>query len=516
MAASRSRRFDEAAACFADWTALEPESAAAWLSLARVQAMAGLRPDARRSCDEALKRDASVLRAHLFSARLAATANDGKLRIAAMTAAVALRPAAVAMRLVLVRLLLRRIQPKAAMAVAKEALGLSPSDEHAVLAVARCHLALGHLVEAEALVERPQEAVPADAALAAERDRLRHDIAVRRARVAEASGDAAVVGRVAFVDAPVAVRAVPTLRGSAGRVRLAAVAESPPEPRPDGADARSGSAERAGGVTRAALEALGRARRRPGFVDHLLIVRALILRDIRLHHQNGRLGVLVELVRPAIVVFVHYWLFYLLHKPMPAQIPIEVYVLAGFSVWFAFNGAWLGASTGGKWPAGVTALPGVTDLHLRVAKAAWSLLLNLVFCLLALVPLQLFNRDLPFANVPETCAIFAMAGIMGFGFGLILERLGRLVSFIKIVEKLSTWALFVTSGLYFSVDTSPPVVAGYFLWNPLLHLVEYERHAFDPGYPVAMLDLAFPAVVAVVMLVTGLLLYGSLRCPAQD
>ncbi len=248
----------------------------------------------------------------------------------------------------------------------------------------------------------------------------------------------------------------------------------------------------------------------------MLIVRALILRDLRLRHRDNSLGVVVELIRPAVVVFVHYWLFYLLRKPMPGQIPIETYVLAGFSVWFAFNGSWLGAGSGGKWPAGATSLPGVTELHLRIAKAVWPLLLNLVFCFLALVPLKLVDRDLPLANVPETSLIFAIAGASGFGLGLMTDRLGRRVPLVKTFEKLLTWGLFVTSGLYFSIETTPPIVAGWFWYNPLLHLVEYERHAFDPGYPVALLDLSYPAVVMVGLLIAGLLVYGSVRCPAHD
>jgi len=153
---------------------------------------------------------------------------------------------------------------------------------------------------------------------------------------------------------------------------------------------------------------------------------------------------------------------------------------------------------------------------MRVAKAAWGLLLNLVFCLVAVIPLSLVDRGLPLASVPETCAVFAIAGLSGFGLGLILERLGRLFSFLKTVEKLLTWAIFVTSGLYFSVETTPPQVAYYFLWNPMLHLVEYERNAFDPGYPVALLDLRYPACVMVFLLITGLLVYGGVRCPARD
>ncbi len=520
LTACRKRRFDDALTAFERRVALEPTNAVAWLSLARCQAIAGREGEAKSSCVRSLALDPAQFRGHCLLARLASRAEDGKLRIAALKEAVALRPDAVHLRLILVGLMLRRIQHKAAMAVAKEALVLAPDDPRVMLTVARCHLVLGHLAQAEAMLERSGGAE----AFAEERDGLRRDLVARRDRTdAPSSADGTAPGsdgalnrkaKTSVVAAVLPDKDLSTQQSvPIGLTPMAAPMDRAPKWM--GA-ARSGALNVEAFVTADVLRAIERARRGPGFVDHLLIVRALILRDLRLRHRNNSLGVLSELVRPAVVVFVHYWLFYVIHKPMPGQIPIEVYVLAGFSVWFAFNGSWLGAASGGKWPAGATSLPGVTELHLRIAKAAWPLLLNLTFCFLALIPLKFIDRDLPFANVPETSLIFAIAGLSGFGLGLMLDRLGRRFALAKTFEKLLTWGLFVTSGLYFSIETTPPVVAGWFWYNPLLHLVEYERHAFDPGYPVALLDLSYPAVVMVGLLVAGLLVYGSVRCPAHD
>ena len=519
LSACRMRRFDDALVTFERLVAVDPANAGAWLILARCQMLAGRFGEAQSSCERSLALNAAQFRGQWLLARLAGRAEDGKLRIAALKHAVALRPATVHLRLVLVGLMLRRIQHKAAMVVAKEALVLAPADPRVILAVARCHLVLGHLAQAEAMLHRAGEAEGHET----ERARLRQDLAVRRDRAAPPSPAAeaspATESGVRQTAGPaVAVAVLPDeARSSVQAIQIGLT----PRPKPIGrmpqrTSTRPGALNVESLVTLDVLRGIERSRRGPGFVDHVLIVRALILRDLRLRHRDNSLGVLLELVRPAVVVFVHYWLFYLLHKPMPGQIPIEVYVLAGFSVWFAFNGSWLGAASGGKWPAGATSLPGITELHLRVAKAAWPLLLNLIFCFLALVPLKLVDRDLPLANVPETSLIFVIAGLSGFGLGLMLDRLGRRLPLVKTVEKLLTWGLFVTSGLYFSIETTPPIVAGWFWYNPLLHLVEFERHAFDPGYPVALLDLSYPAVVMVGLLAAGLLVYGSVRCPAHD
>ena len=74
----------------------------------------------------------------------------------------------------------------------------------------------------------------------------------------------------------------------------------------------------------------------------------------------------------------------------------------------------------------------------------------------------------------------------------------------------------MTAGLYFSLSLTPPEIAAWFWYNPLIHLLDYERHAFDPGYPVALLDLRYPAVVAAGTLLFGLLVHRGTRCAEPD
>jgi len=256
---------------------------------------------------------------------------------------------------------------------------------------------------------------------------------------------------------------------------------------------------------------LARPVRRWVGLDNVFVIRALILRNLQLKYHGNRFGLLQELIRPVTVILAHWVLFTVLRKPMPGEIPVAAFVLAGFSVWFAFNYTVQGAAGGAKWPGGATVLPGVTAMHLRLARAAWPLLVNLVFCLVALLPFEAFGADLPLPDLPQTALVFLVAGAMGVGFGLLTERLGTVWSIVRPLEKLTVWALFVTCGLYFVVERVPPVLAAVFLYNPLLHLVELERHAFDPGYPTMMIVPAYPACVAAVLLVLGLAACRSIR-----
>ena len=246
-------------------------------------------------------------------------------------------------------------------------------------------------------------------------------------------------------------------------------------------------------------------------LDHACILRAIMLRGLALKHSGNPLWLPLELVRPTAVVVAHWVLFAVVHKPMPGQIPIPLFVLAGFSVWFAFNYAAMGAANAVKFPTATIVWPGITPMHLRLARAGWPLLVNLCFCLLGILPFRLFRSDLAPPDLPLTVLVFAIAGAGGIGYGIITDRLAAVAPAVSVIEKLLTWALFVTSGLYFVVYNSGPLAGNLLLLNPLLHLIEFERHAFDPGYPLTLVSLWYPALVAACLLTLGAASTLSLR-----
>lgn len=498
-ALAKRRMFDAASQAFAAVVALRPKDPLALMALARCRLLAGRPADARRACERALKADPALFRGQLLLARVALRLDNDVLRISALKTAADLQPGAIAIRVALAKLMLSRLNYKGAMAAAQEALALAPTDPTVRLIFVRCQVALDQLEGAKAFLAEVEERDFDATDLAS----LRQDLAVREKRASDVAASTVEPTR----DEP-AVAASSAYRSDSPSAR---------ESRPDTAPSPHIDNDFDAGQAYRDFLAIERRRDRRTLLDHLLLVWALILRDLQLHNRHNVLGVLMELVRPTIIVIAHYWLFYLLRKPMPANIPIADYVIAGFSTWFTFNAAWMAAHTETKWPGGATLFPGVTDIHLRVARASWSFMLNLVFCLCALLPLDLFHgTELSVPDVSKTWLVLGIAAGMGFGLGLVLERITLVVPAMKTIEKLLNWALFVTSGLYFSLADIPPLAADWFWYNPLIHLIESERNAFDPGYNVLFIDLRYPAVVMACLLLTGVFAHAGLRRPAYQ
>jgi capsular polysaccharide transport system permease protein len=472
----RRRRFSEATAQFSAWAEKAPDHAKAYLCLARAQLMGGDCTAARKSLRRAIGLDVSLIRGHLLLTRLSVA--NGNLWQAQLHLkhAVDAQPDNPSLRVRLAKVMLDRAQHGPAMAMAQTAMARNPGCSSAALVIARCHIARGETAKARAILARLTGDQPHWAELRAVRADLdaKCNSRNRPARSIDAArGQTLEKGAGAAVEVPEGSRNSPA---GEGRARIAF-----------------------------AMPAIG-ALAPPGIgiVDHLLILRALILRDLALRHRENRIGFITEFVRPTLVIAAHYFWFWVINKRMPGNIPIEAFVIAGFSVWFAFNYSLHGAINGAKWPAGATLVPGVTQMHLRLAKVAWAVSSNLFLCLACAIALSVYGDNVTIPDIPHTALIFLLAGGVGLGLGLVLEATSRWWPALEPMEKILTWGLYVTAGLYFSLSQLIPVLAEVLWYNPILHLIEAQRQAFDGGYPVAMITILYPAGCALGLLFTGL------------
>ena len=110
----------------------------------------------------------------------------------------------------------------------------------------------------------------------------------------------------------------------------------------------------------------------PDLLDHILIIRALMLREAKLKNlKMGVLGRFIDLIMPSVIISVHYFVFIALNRVMPAGIPVELFVLAGFTTWFVFRNT-SARVVRGEAQHGTILMPGVTSLHLLIAGGLWE------------------------------------------------------------------------------------------------------------------------------------------------
>ncbi len=244
-------------------------------------------------------------------------------------------------------------------------------------------------------------------------------------------------------------------------------------------------------------------------VDDIVVIRALLLRNLRIQHKNNPFGIFVELLRPVMICLVHYFYFTLTKRAVPGH-QYEVFTIGGFAIYFTFVTAYTGAFDGARWPNGVNQIPGVTRMHLRIAKVSWAFILYLMFAFGVVVPLSLIGHSIFVPNVLLTFATFGMAAGLGFGYGLVTNNIGIMIPALVPFLKVTQWAVFITSGVYDSLVTMPHVMAAVIWYNPLIHLAEYQRYAYYPGYPVYLVSLTYPLIWMFGLCLFGLLMNRAL------
>jgi capsular polysaccharide transport system permease protein len=245
-------------------------------------------------------------------------------------------------------------------------------------------------------------------------------------------------------------------------------------------------------------------------IDHFLIVRALILLNLRSKHFANQAGILMEFLRPTVVCILHYVLFLVLNKTFPPGIKMEQVVWAAFTIWFTVSQIYM-ALLPHRRTAHTLRFPGVSAMHMRLALCAWPVILYATFCYGSVFVMIIFGDNIAVPNVPLTAFIMLLSAMLGFGWGLLGEGICRAVPALDPVFHVLPWLVFISCGIYFSIATTPQILASIFVYNPVLHLVEYERYAFEPGYPVTLVNLWYPAACAAGLLLVGLALNRRLR-----
>jgi len=244
-------------------------------------------------------------------------------------------------------------------------------------------------------------------------------------------------------------------------------------------------------------------------MDDIFIIRALILRTLKTRYRKNPFGMISEFVRPACVCTVHYFYFSLTGRAVPCQ-QYLIFTLGGFTVWFCFSSAYLGTYQGAGRSSGVTNIPGVTLMHLCLSRALWSFMVYFVFALIVAYPLRQWGQEINPPDVLISLMTYGMAAGLGFGYGLLALAIVEIFPAVGPFIKMFRWAVFITSGVYESLTTMSRVMSPYIQYNPLIHLAEYERYAFYPGYPIYLVSLWYPFCWMLGLVFVGLVLNRAL------
>lgn len=110
------------------------------------------------------------------------------------------------------------------------------------------------------------------------------------------------------------------------------------------------------------------------------------------------------------------------------------------------------------------------------------------------------------ADLGAAMEAFSAIFMLGVAMGMFNALIGNMFPVWDLLWPPISRASLHFSGLYFVADFLTPNVRKYFAYNPLIHGVNWFRHAFYPFYPTVLDNHVFPLATAAVAIVLSLCL----------
>lgn len=232
-------------------------------------------------------------------------------------------------------------------------------------------------------------------------------------------------------------------------------------------------------------------------------IKTLVLRRFRTRHGDSRAGYAWAVIEPLCWVFVLKFGFHNGHSLPPVGTSFEVFFATGV----VMARTWRTAT-----PPIIQSLirspnrniPSISRLDTAYSMWLIDMTTGVVVMSIILVILSILGFDAT-PNDLMTC-ILAMFALFAFtiAFALFFYVLIFMVPALTHFQPILLMIIFLTSGFATVLDRMPPEFRAIVSWNPLVHLIEWFREGFYPGYRCANLDLNYAFTVTIVFLLIGL------------
>ncbi|MES2997119.1 MAG: ABC transporter permease [Verrucomicrobiota bacterium] len=250
---------------------------------------------------------------------------------------------------------------------------------------------------------------------------------------------------------------------------------------------------------------------RSPWVTFLLVLRALMLRQMATRFGAYKLGFFWMIFEPLVsVIVVGIVIGGIAGRTVP-EIPYPFFLLLGFLMLKLVSGPMstgVGVITANR---GLLVYSSVRPLDVFIARFLFDLFTTLLAFVIFCIAGMWMGIEVSLQNLHIVLASFVIIWFVGCGVGLILGlAVLRFNDLDKLVPVLNRPLVFV-SAVLFPLDTLPESIQKILLYNPLVHTIEISRTALFPNYVEHGANLAYPSVVAVILLAIGLAYYHRCR-----
>ena len=256
------------------------------------------------------------------------------------------------------------------------------------------------------------------------------------------------------------------------------------------------------------LKKLPRIKPRGGLAVMYSSIRALLLRELQTRFGQYRLGYFWIFLEPLLNIGILLLIFGAIREVISPGIDFLVFLVNGIIPFFMFRTGVTQAMNAVQSNKGLFSYKPVKPIDAVIARNFLEFLLKFVTYIAFSLVLIWFGFHIDFDAIPQLLMYWGLLFLFMFACSLVFMVIADFSQEIQKVLNVLFLLLYLLSGIIYSIQIIPMPYREYLLWNPLIHIFEYMRHAVSPTYVlVPGVSLTYFVEWLIGTMFLGLLLY---------
>jgi len=236
-------------------------------------------------------------------------------------------------------------------------------------------------------------------------------------------------------------------------------------------------------------------------------IHALLMRELKTRFGSSKLGYFWAIAEPVAQASILAILFTLIGKTSLAGVPVALFLLSGVMPFKAFSKTVTQLSAGISSNKALFAYRQVSPIDPVLTRLIIELATFFVVYILILSVMFWLGFDVWPEDLLALLAASMLLMLLGFGLALcICSAFLYWQDANKLLGMVMT-PMFFISGVFYSASMIPPKYWYLFNWNPVFHAIELSRDAFFISYQTPIGSWSYLALITLVFLSLGLMLY---------
>lgn len=229
------------------------------------------------------------------------------------------------------------------------------------------------------------------------------------------------------------------------------------------------------------------------------IVHALMRRDTQARNARTRLGLLMEILEPAAMIFTIIAMrYYVTGGGRIYGVPMALFVTTGYMPYHFFRLGMSKISAAARNKTPTLMFPQVTTFDAIVARGmemfvSYTAAMVLSFTLVGVI-FKCAPQDMLLILISMSLDIWVASAV-----GILVGVASRFFPVIGIVLPPLMRLLILFSGALYLATEIPPQLLVYVRWNPLFHIIEMMREGWLEGYVSPVEDPSYVVTVSIIL-----------------